>query len=359
MDKKILADYRLSDNPKYFNGYESELMTIPDEIRDCVAFIGCNLKGTGEFVLGGTTFFVRMNVFDEIVPALYAITARHVIEDAREASIDQRIFLQVNDCKQGTRRISTSYSDWFLHPWDATADVAVFPMRNLDWDFDQKFFPYDRFAFGDTLMRAKIRLGEEIFMTGLFYFHAGAKQNASTGDMMFGATTRNIPIVRVGNIATMMEQKIRSKGSNGDDIDVDGYLVETRSLGGISGSPVFAVLDEGSPSSQQLSWSAPPLSYASGDQAESNVRVDPVTSIKRQFCLMGLLHGHYDVPASPPYISYGKIKRDLNLGVAIVVPASKIIEVLFHPTVEAERAKMFRERRESNSPVTLDSRFND
>jgi hypothetical protein len=197
-------------------------------------------------------------------------------------------------------------------------------------------------------------------MTGLFYFHAGAKPDATVPtDTMEHATTRNIPIVRVGNIAAMTEQKIRSRTFDGDEIDVDGYLVETRSLAGISGSPVFAVLDEVSPNSQRVSWSSPPLTNWSGDQTEPKVLVDAVTSIKRQFCLMGLLHGHYDVPASPPYISDGKIKRELNLGVAIVVPASKIVEVLYHPTIEEERAKMFREHRESNAPVTLDCRFND
>lgn len=342
VDTKILADYRLSDRPRYFNGREEELMTIPDEIRDCVAFVGFNQKRTSEFVLTGTTFFVRMDVFGEQIPALYAITARHVVEDAHKNSIDGKIILKVNDCKDGTRQIATSYDHWFYHDSNEAIDVAILPLKNLDIDFGQKFFPVDRFAIGDNLTRSKIRLGEEVFLTGLFHGHSGS--------------WRNLPIVRVGNIAAMVREPIQSKDFNDNEIRIYGYLVELRSIGGLSGSPVFAVLDEATPGSQYVSTMPVPLTDAAGYSYDGSRQIDPVSSIQRQYCLMGLLHGHYEVTSRIPYLHGGKVMRDeqINLGIGIVIPAADINDVLFNKAIESERAAMFRAHMAAKPTVKLD-----
>ena len=69
----------------------------------------------------------------------------------------------------------------------------------------------------------EIEVGEEVFVTGLFSHHHGQ--------------SKNIPIVRVGNISAMPEEKIQTK-----EHLMDAYLIEARSIGGLSGSPVFVIL---------------------------------------------------------------------------------------------------------------------
>ena len=64
-------------------------------------------------------------------------------------------------------------------------------------------------------------MGDEVFVVGLFRHRHG--------------TQRNIPIVRVGNLAALTEEKVATN----DFGLVDAYLIEARSIGGLSGSPVF------------------------------------------------------------------------------------------------------------------------
>lgn len=69
-----------------------------------------------------------------------------------------------------------------------------------------------------------LELGDEVFFSGLFYPHSG--------------TRRNIPIVRIGNVAALLEEPVLNR--NG--VPMDLYLMESRSIGGLSGSPVFVDL---------------------------------------------------------------------------------------------------------------------
>jgi len=139
-------------------------------------------------------------------------------------------------------------------------------------------------------------------------------------------------------------------------VNIQGYLVELRSIGGLSGSPVFAVLDEAAPGSQNISTMPIQLTYASGHLSEGSAVVDPVSSIQRQYCLMGLLHGHYEITSPIPYLHGGKVMRDeqINLGIGIVIPAADIVGVLFNKTVEGDRAAMFKAHMAFKPSIKLD-----
>ena len=67
----------------------------------------------------------------------------------------------------------------------------------------------------------KIRVGSPVGLTGLFVHHHGS--------------SRNIPIVRSGNIAAMTDEPVSTRRGL-----MTAFLVEVRSIGGLSGSPVFA-----------------------------------------------------------------------------------------------------------------------
>ena len=64
------------------------------------------------------------------------------------------------------------------------------------------------FVTNEILSQFSIGIGDEVFVTGLFRGHTGRQ--------------RNVPIVRVGNIAAMPEEKVRT--SRGDCL---AYLIQS------------------------------------------------------------------------------------------------------------------------------------
>jgi hypothetical protein len=125
-------------------------------------------------------------------------------------------------------------------------------------------------------------------------------------------TSRTMPLVRHGNIAMIPDDKIQV-----DSGFAYVYLVEMRSIGGMSGSPVFV---------------RPTVEVEfSKDQK--------FFGLLPQVSLLGLVHGHWDI--SPSDIDKCKPRPQrggVNIGVGVVVPAEKILEVLNHPELVAMRA---------------------
>jgi hypothetical protein len=139
-----------------------------------------------------------------------------------------------------------------------------------------------------ALRENEVGLGDEVFITGLFRHHGGTRQN---------------PIVRVGNIASFAEEKIQTENFG----QILGYLIEARSLGGLSGSPVFVNLG--------------PVRRIGGKA---------VNSIgKTSILFLGLIHGHYGAKgADIDQIGANAVIPDrVNTGIAIVVPFYHVQEV--------------------------------
>ena len=99
---------------------------------------------------------------------------------------------------------------------------------------------------------------------------------------------------------------------------MEGYLVEIRSVGGLSGSPVFVVLD--------------PLrrKSAPGD-------------LGARAYVLGLIHRHWDRRIREDEYVDASEER-VNQGVAVVVPAAKILEVLNDPLETRKRAESWARR---------------
>jgi hypothetical protein len=175
-------------------------------------------------------------------------------------------------------------------------------------------------ATEEVIAKRGIGVGEEVFITGLFVNHAGRK--------------RNLPIVRAGNIAQMPEEPVYVGERFGD---MEAYLVESRSVGGLSGSPVFAYLD---PSRQHTDIST----------GKSFLRIGGGP----RYYLLGLMHGHFEVDS--PNEGLGRLPNSekINMGVAIVVPVSKILEVINLPELEKERED-FERQIKSGVTVAMDT----
>jgi hypothetical protein len=168
---------------------------------------------------------------------------------------------------------------------------------------------------------------EDVFLTGLFSNHAGKK--------------KNIPIVMVGTIAAMPDEPVET-----DWCDVAAYLIDIRSFGGLSGSPVFAHTVESDPfdsilrqhgvhgTPEFIGTAASPAIELKVDYPEG-WKVIPASPV-RGYCLLGLMLGHFNFRGQKE-----------NMGIGIVIPITKILEVLDHPDFKRQRQIMADEYRQS------------
>lgn len=271
-------------------------MQIPEEIKKSVCFV-CYLTKKGNKKLVGTGFFISLPM--ESNPNyvfVYLVTAKHVIVKAEKSSSDGNIWLRINT-KEGYKMIPVPISLWISHAEDSSVDAVVFACGPIQ-AFDVLTIPISMAATEDVLSKEAIGIGDEVFLTGLFCNHHGKK--------------KNIPIVRVGNIAAMPEEPIASRFFG----NMDAYLIEARSIGGLSGSPVFVNL--------------------------SNIRsFKNKTQLRNQsFYWLGLMHGHWDFPLidSQDIVVEDSISKEVvNMGIGIVVPAPKILEIINQPFFSKKR----------------------
>jgi hypothetical protein len=264
-------------------------MPVPDDIRKCVAFIGFQVAD-GTFRLAGSAWLVGDEVPTSGVCWSYLVTAAHVVRSVRDLGCD-KIYIRFNLTTGTTGWLASALAEWYFHPTDAAVDVAVLRVGLPD-TADHLLYPLASFATEESIARDGISVGDEVFLAGLFANHFGQQ--------------RNIPIVRVGNIAAMPEEHVITRMG-----PIEAFLVECRSIGGLSGSPVFAHLGL--------------VRYVDGKVQFA--QRGPV------FRLIGLMHGHWDVKeigsdAAKRDADVASIAKSVNMGIAIVVPAWKIYEVI-------------------------------
>ncbi len=276
-------------------------------------------KGTGLIV--GKLFNIGFKDDDPVVLA-YLVTAKHVISEINNLGSDE-VYLRFNRRDDTAEWYPTRLSSWLFHPTNPQGvDVAVLPLKGYPQEADQIVYPFDEILSRAALEEKGFGLGDEVFVAGLFWHHFGKQ--------------RNIPIIRTGSIAAMPEEPIEVKGDFGA---IDAFLIEMRSVGGISGSPVFAYLGDPHRESKRESVTCR-RSPSGGGWPDS------------EFYMLGLIHGHFDAndKETGAFIEESEKMIKVNVGIAIVVPGDKIIEVLTQPKItddeqrEIELLKLLRKR---------------
>src|SRR5689334_8050250 len=113
--------------------------------------------------------------------------------------------------------------------------------------------PPSQFITAELWNALEIGPCDEVIFPGLFSHHAG--------------NDRNIPIVRRGTIAAIPGEKVTTERMG----KINAFLMEARSIGGLSGSPVFVHLGE-----------------------NRVLKNDPraIANPQRDY-LIGLVHGHF------------------------------------------------------------------
>jgi hypothetical protein len=273
-------------------------MITPRFVRKSVGFIGVGRASNPDMV--GTAFLLH-----RVVPPIsglrfyYLVTAAHLINGARENDV---ISIRLNPKKQTEpwewKPLGKRQNWFFRHEYEpGTVDVAVLPFdREEVPKYDLESVDFEAIATADDCEKNEVGPGEDFFIAGWFELHSGR--------------FRNIPIVRVGNIAAMPDERVHVGG-----VEMDAYLIEARSIGGISGSPVFVNIGG----------------------------VRPNGIVPPAFQLLGLVHGYFDhkprrrkrtqQKQPKPDVDSDEGREGVNMGIGIVVPGQKIRDVIGQPGI--------------------------
>jgi hypothetical protein len=236
--------------------------------------------------------------------AVYVVTAKHCVQpfDHLENGPFHKTWLRVNMRHAGSMHLEIPPEEWVCHQ---TADVAVLPLALNMHTFDYLYYPVRNGATAEFIKRHSVTPGEDVFITGLLISHPGK--------------SRVLPIVRVGNIAAFPGDPIHLM--TGED---SAYLVEVRSLGGLSGSPAFVHL----------------LPLHAG--ATGNVGITPagIGTAGRTY-LMGLVHGFFPTTKNDPDGIGEWAEEPLNTGISVVVPLDRVLDIIDSPA-SSSREKLRR-----------------
>src|SRR5260221_6075621 len=206
-------------------------MLVTDLLRKVVVFV-VHSGFQSDFIADGTGFLLHLQAYGFAFP--YVVTAKHVVDQAAGESRDRPVLLRINTKAGEIEYVTTQPRQWQIHPDHVEEDrkrhyidVAVYGVLNYrNWarielgKYDFTYLMEEDFCTDEVIQKYMIGIGDEVVIPGLVLSHLG--------------TTQNLPIVRTGNIAAMRgEPTPTSRGP------MDAYLVEMRSVGGISGSPVL------------------------------------------------------------------------------------------------------------------------
>lgn len=264
-------------------------MRVNESIRKCVVFIGM-VSPYGDFVAYGTGFLI--SVFLEDVMFDYVVTCSHVLNGIT----GDNVCIRVNDTSGGADKIIIGKHEWIV---DKKHDVAVLSHYFQDNKYDvtstnEKYFDFARV---DKLKELEVEPGELVYLVGLFISHYGSN--------------RNMPIVIVGNLAAIPEDPVFTSAGY-----MKGYLVEMRSIGGFSGSPVFVSILPCRVINNRMIHSAQMM----------------------QSYLLGMMQGLYVI--KEPYLEKGDSRADaMNAGIGIVIPIEAIMEIINSPICIDQREK--------------------
>jgi len=287
-------------------------MQVGEQYRKCVCFLlyeNADEEGVLRRYLAGTGFFVALELDAPHATRVYLVTAKHVVQGARSKG---PMFARINHDDGGYVDLACPYEAW--HESDETDVAAAIVDGGIPADWI--FIPKERFATDAFLGEHEVGAGDQVFFVGLF--------------SSFPGMTRNQPILRFGRISLMPDEPVSIRRDVDDPdsrFDVDAYLVESRSWGGDSGSPVFIHWPPPAPGA--LAGTPPPPAH-----------------------LLGLVHGHYSQEEDVAFVGdiLGSGKVSMNLGVAIVIPAKKILALLNDEDFVKDRERMS-EAVHKNMPV--------
>ena len=216
-----------------YTDWRSPLPRIPDVMTRAVIYLFDDVLGAETGVsLGGSGFVAT--VFSEMdgrrIRHDYAVTNAHVVEDGFcvvRVNLNEPVAGRKADCFDFARK------SWVTHP---VHDLAVRPLPpDLDHSrLNMTGLTLQYFLSPEQCIQDQVGPGDDLVYVGRFMDHAGRYEN--------------LPSVRFGNISMMPnESEPVEYEVNGTKRSQVGFLVESRSRAGYSGSPVFLLQQREAP----------------------------------------------------------------------------------------------------------------
>lgn len=296
-------------------------MVIPEYVRKCVVFLGFQdgPAGTARIIPSGTGFLLSGGKL--LGGGSYLVTSRHVAQ-----KLDPPFVIRLNKKGGGADVVEVQREDdmiWHF-PADKAVDLAIASFVAPQWA-DAHYWKADHVLREFKMGTKNIGAGDPAYVVGLFHFLHG--------------TEKNRPVVYTGHVAMLPEdEKIPVEG-----VEVEGYLVQANAISGCSGAPVFAqrVIPVNVPNSMLEHKTDKPDYALKGD-------------IPGSLWLLGVWQSSWKVKGA----EIVAIKIDDSgsdnaaseragpapLGMGVVVPAYKLIELLETAPLKAAREAAQRAR---------------
>ncbi len=273
-----------------------EVPRIPDEYLEGTIYLYFDSQRAkvGERQ-GGSGFLIGIDA--DTVPKtrhIYAVTNRHVIEEGATV-------LRINRHDGTAEPLDLTERVWRFHP-DGT-DIAIAKIKIDPNVHKYRTLRFDALVSKEMYAKQGLGIGDDVFLVGRYVGSDGKEVN--------------IPTVRFGNIAQNEATILKDKHGR----DQESFIVEGRSIGGFSGSPVYVHIQ--------------PMTLRPGQDGLSGRYWGP-----------GLLGVDWCHPAyfEPLRDNNGPVASghfvQANSGFMGVIPAWKLHELLTLPDVTAERKMM-------------------
>ena len=296
---------------------------INQNLGSCAFFL-YRCDGNGN-LLGpeGTGFIVSRQDPGYRERHFYAVTNWHV-------ALCGASVIRINTLDGKTRVLEFGPEEWqFNAQGDDLAAVDITDHLNVESD-DVTVILEELFATPTFASNTKLGFGDEVFMIGLFANHDGGE--------------RNLPLARFGNISAMPSDNVPIRQPNNNYRP--SYVLDMRSRGGFSGSPVFVYR---TPNADLTEQGTPNALGAIKKYQES---VYSMHSFHNLFLrLLGVHCAQF--PEEVKFETAEKIGDPIREGdtlriassMTVVVPAWRISELLDRPYFAEQRATRDRARR--------------
>lgn len=282
-------------------------MRLPYGFLNSVVFLFCYVDGKPRAI--GTGFFVEtVDNFDgAAIMSTYLITARHVVENASNKLGAEQIAVRANGTNNNVLEWKVPIRSFLQSMIDGSSDITILPF-SIDHEVcDAR--PIQLWHY-DSYYNLNVGEGTQTVTIGLFHRLVGEN--------------RNIPIVRTGYVAAVPNEPIKTFYGN-----TKMYIIESRSLGGLSGAPVISVTP---------GYANPRVTTRLGsDMGYALAGFDPQPSFNTEikmnnsYTLMGLTHGHWDASLVLDEKGRSEVTRDdidfINEGLSLVTPIKRFFDL--------------------------------
>jgi hypothetical protein len=293
---------RVLSNGARFTTWRRIVPRPPEDLARSVVFIYPSERDAREDRRFGGTGFIVGHQEGRQPTTFYIVTAAHVVRGKGPRVI------RINTA-DAYEPVALQEEDWYWEEMGEYAkdDLAICPISFPLGEFDVSYISTRLAVTRDERHPSRPAAGDDVVMIGRF--------------VEYGGLDRNEPILRFGNISLIPSRELRTaKG-----YPIEALMVEMRSRGGHSGSPVFKY---------EHNFGAPPVrgwADLNREAAFSGGFTSAFPPRPPEPHLLGIDHGQY--PTLLPLVDRdGKeipgIKVRERSALTVVVPAWCLVELI-------------------------------